>query len=113
MELSVNIAAYLDTDIRLRPWKFLSGSHTVTGAVTLTTLPSSIRSSLALWQISRTWASGMGLQARSCAIALEMAVSLHRLCDAATLTGRDRSFFLDHGVGLPLLRQRRFARRIE
>ena len=46
-------------------------NHTVTGAVTVTTLPSSISSSLALWHNSRTCASGIGLQARSCAIALE------------------------------------------
>jgi hypothetical protein len=38
----------------------------------VTTFPSSIRSSRALWQISRTWASGIGLQARSCAIALRV-----------------------------------------
>jgi hypothetical protein len=44
--------------------------HTVTGAVTVTTLPSSTRSSLALWQISRTCASGIGRHARSCAMAL-------------------------------------------
>ena len=37
----------------------------------MTTLPSSIKSSRALWHISRTWASGIGLHARSCAIALE------------------------------------------
>lgn len=43
---------------------------TVTGAATVTTFPSSINSSLALWQISRTCASGIGRQARSCAIAL-------------------------------------------
>lgn len=48
---------------------------TVTGAVTVTTLPSSIRSSLARWQSSRTWSSGMGRHERSCAIALQAAVS--------------------------------------
>lgn len=44
--------------------------HTVTGAVTVTTLPSSTRSSRALWQISRTCASGIGRHARSWAMAL-------------------------------------------
>lgn len=48
----------------------VSGTHTVTGAVTVTTLPSSMRSSRALWQISRTWASGMGRHDLSCAMAL-------------------------------------------
>lgn len=52
------------------PKKFKS--RTVTGAVTVTTLPSSTRSSRALWQSSRTCASGIGRHARSCAIALEM-----------------------------------------
>jgi len=47
-----------------------SRAHTVTGAVTVTTFPSSINSSLALWQSSLTCASGIGRQARSCAIAL-------------------------------------------
>jgi len=46
--------------------------HTVTGALTVTTFPSSIKSSRALWQSSRTCASGIGRQARSCAIALEV-----------------------------------------
>lgn len=45
-------------------------SRTVTGALTVTTLPSSIRSSRALWHSSRTSASGIGRHARSWAIAL-------------------------------------------
>lgn len=48
--------------------------RTVTGAVTVTTLPSSMRSSRALWQISRTCASGMGRHDLSCAMALRQAI---------------------------------------
>lgn len=46
------------------------GSRTVTGALTVTTFPSSMSSSRALWQSSRTSASGIGRHARSWAMAL-------------------------------------------
>lgn len=52
--------------------------RTVTGAVTVTTFPSSISSSRARWQSSRTCGSGIGRQARSCAIALSNGVLAKR-----------------------------------
>ncbi len=50
--------------------------QTVTGAITVTTFPSSINSSRALWHISLTCASGIGRHSRNCAIALDHLVSL-------------------------------------
>lgn len=79
------------------------GLRTVTGAVTVTTFPSSINSSLALWHSSRTCASGIGRHARNCAIALEIPTSASRpamwsLRDALTCQGR--SFLSVAAVGL-------------
>lgn len=74
MKLAVDIAAYLtriSSAFRIRS----SRRQTVTGAVTVTTLPSSINNSLALWQISRTCASGIGRHERNCAIALKSSQS--------------------------------------
>lgn len=71
MELPMNVTAYLQSAPSANILKLRRQAHTVTGAVTVTTLPSSINNSLALWHNSRTWASGIGLQARSCAIALK------------------------------------------
>jgi len=67
VELTVNVTAYLERIVRLDEIRrvFCPWLSTVTGAVTVTTFPSSIKSSLALWQSSRTCASGIGRQARS------------------------------------------------
>lgn len=72
MELAVDVAAYLQRGQWGGGERGL-GRRTVTGAVTVTTLPSSMRSSRARWQSSRTCGSGMGRQARSCAMALQRA----------------------------------------
>lgn len=72
VKLAVDVATYLfwisvrDGNQRVSA----RSEHTVTGALTVTTFPSSIKSSRALWQSSRTCASGIGRQALSCAIAL-------------------------------------------
>ena len=71
VELAVNVAAYLEASERLLSAAGMRARLTVTGAVTVTTLPSSISSSRARWQSSRTWVSGIGRHARSCAIALD------------------------------------------
>lgn len=73
VELAMNITAYLDLGISHRSEHHkprVEVAHTVTGAITVVTFPSSMRSSRALWQISRTWASGIGRHERNCAIAL-------------------------------------------
>ena len=59
----------------------------MTGAVTVTTLPSSISSSRALWQSSRTSGSGIGRHARSCAMALRRASA--RGCHRGSPVGKD------------------------
>ena len=48
-----------------------SSRHTVTGALTVTTFPSSTSSSRALWQSCRTSSSGIGRHCFSCSMALE------------------------------------------
>lgn len=78
VELAMNITAYLDLGISHRSEHHkprTEVAHTVTGAITVVTFPSSMRSSRALWQISRTWASGIGRHERNCAIALSIGVS--------------------------------------
>jgi len=88
MKLTVNITAYL-------PHQHASQSpfegHTVTGAVTVTTFPSSINSSRALWHSSRTCASGIGRQARSCAMALWSCLSHASNLGGSRYTCRGRS----------------------
>ncbi len=89
VELAVDISAYLFPALTDRHFEYLERRPpTVTGADTVTTFPSSIKSSLALWQSSRTWASGIGRHERSCAIALIHSDQLHSNHRAANRLGR-------------------------